>query len=224
MMQRIVLLRFINKITGKKLVITLFFILAICQCGKSPVATGTAREMIDVAKDPVQDMFEKDSSVVIEIDNGEFTLAMVVRYDISGEVVCKQRFTRGWSAKIAQYDLTLCWGKITEDYVRKHIAFSHHGRWYHYRYTGDCPVSNQYIIEHTSNNHIVPANENVSRAIGSIRTNTPVRLWGFLVDIHGVFKDNPYWWYTSRIRTDTGAHSCEILYVTKVQIGKDIYE
>ncbi|MBN2620794.1 hypothetical protein JXB22_06855 [candidate division WOR-3 bacterium] len=204
--------------------IVLLCILVSQSCQKGPVPTGQATGNIDVSADPHQLMIATDTSVVIKVKNGEFTVSLVAEYRLSGIVVCKQRFTGGWAAEIAPYDLTFSWGKITEDYVRKHISFSHSGRWYHYRYSGDCPVSNQYIIEHTSNNHIVPANENIRKAIGSVKKNRAVMLWGYLVDVRGTYKNDPYWWTTSRTRTDTSAHSCEVFYVTGVQIGYDVFE
>jgi hypothetical protein len=204
--------------------IALFCIVIVCTCGKSPIATGQADKTIDVSADPLQDMLEADTSVIIKLNKGAFTIKFVADYTLAGVVVCKQRFSHGWDGNIAPYDLTFCWGKLTEEYVRKQVSFSHSGRWYHYRYAEDCPVSNQYIIEHTSNNHIIPASENIRLAIRVIKTNTPVMLQGYLVDINGTYKNNPYWWNTSRVRTDTGAHSCEVFYVTSVQIGKDLYE
>jgi hypothetical protein len=204
--------------------VTLVCLGALVTCGKDPVPTRQASEHIDVMADPHQYLLETDTSITIKVKNGTFTFTFVAEYSLSGVVVCKQRFSGGWAAEISPYDLTFSWGKITEDYVRTHITFSHSGRWYHYRYSGECPVSKKYIIEHTSNSHIVPANENVQRAVGRIRTDTPVLLYGYLIDIDGIYKDAPYWWYTSRTRTDTGAHSCEVFYVTCVQIGYDIYE
>jgi hypothetical protein len=197
---------------------------AITACGKKPVPTRQATEHIEVMKDPCQIMLNRDTTITKQIKNGEFIITLIADYTLSGIVACKQHFSGGWAAEIAPYDLTFYWGKITQEYVRKHISFSHSGRWYHYRYSGECPVSNRYIIEHTSNSHIVPANENVWRAVGIIKTGAPVLLQGYLIDINGVYKDDPYWWYTSRTRTDTGAHSCEVFYVTGVQIGYDIYE
>ena len=204
--------------------VTLFCIGALATCGKSPLPTRQASGHIDVTTDPYQNNLEIDTMITVHVKNGKFTITFIADYMMSGVVVCKQRFSGGWAAEIAPYDLTFAWGKITEDYVRAHITFSHSGRWYHYRYSGECPVSKKYIIEHTSNNHIVPANANVRRAVGSIKTDTPVLLQGYLIDIDGIYKDDPYWWYTSRTRTDTGAHSCELFYVSSVQIGYDIFE
>jgi hypothetical protein len=204
--------------------ITLVCIALCCTCGRAPVKTGQATEAIDVRFDPQQTVVDADTSVTIEVKDGEFTVSFVASYVLSGLVVCKQRFSGGWAAEIAPYDLTFCWGGVAEDSVRAHIKYWHSGRWYRYRYSAECPVSNQFIIEHTSNNHIIPANENILLAVASIKKDTPVMLWGYLVRINGKVKDHPYWWYTSLVRTDTAAHSCEGFYVTGVQIGYDIYE
>jgi len=223
-MQKIGHLRSLNSRLLKATVVALSCIGAIVTCGKDPVPTRQATEHIDVTGEPYQMMLDADTSVTMQVKNGEFTISFIAEFSLPGVVVCRQRFSGGWAAEIAPFDLTFCWGKTTQDYVREHISFSHSGRWYHYRYSAECPVSNQYIIEHTSNNHIVPANENIRRAVGIIQKNTPVLVQGYLVDINGTYKNEPFWWYTSRTRTDTGAHSCEVFYVTSVQIGYNIYE
>jgi hypothetical protein len=44
------------------------------------------------------------------------------------------------------------------------------------------------------------------------------------VRITGTYRDGEVWWNSSLSRDDTGAFSCEVLYVTRIKIGTNIYE
>ena len=199
--------------------------------------TGRASEPIDVLNDPAAQPVGYDTSVTVSIKDGEFKLTLLDRYEISGVVVARQTFSSGWSAKLAPVDLSLAWGELTRAEKAKSIKYRHSGRWYQYWIAADSPlptangpggghsrVSEIEVIEHSCNCHIIPANTNVMLAAKSARKKIPVRLSGFLVNVDGKYKGGDYWWYTSRSRSDTGDASCEVFYVTCVQLGDRLYE
>lgn len=97
-------------------------------------------------------------------------------------------------------------------------------RWYHYHYDADSPLREDYISRHSSNNHIIPADPNVRRAVLRLKIGAPALLEGFLVNVDGSYRGSPVWWNTSLTRDDTGAHSCEVFYVTRVTYGNKVYE
>lgn len=189
-----------------------------------PQVTGRASEPIDVLKDPAAQPVAYDTSVMISMKNGEFKLALLDRYEISGIVVARQSFSSGWSAKLAPVDLSLAWGEITMPEKAKYVKYKHRGRWYHYWIAADSPVSQIDVVEHSCNCHIIPANNNVMLAAKAVKRKAIVRLAGFLVNVDGKYEGSDYWWYTSRSRSDTGDASCEVFYVTCVQIDDRLYE
>ena len=81
-----------------------------------------------------------------------------------------------------------------------------------------------YIITHSANNHIIPATENVQRALKIIKKRDRVVLEGYLVNLKGTYKGREVRWNTSLSRTDTGNGSCELFYVSKVRIDTRVYE
>lgn len=63
-----------------------------------------------------------------------------------------------------------------------------------------------YIINHSSNNHIIPATENLRKAVKSIKTGRKIVLEGFLVNLTGTYERQTVWSDTSMSRSDTGDH------------------
>jgi hypothetical protein len=148
----------------------------------------------------------------------------LAEYKISGVVVGTETYSSDWDGQISPVDLAIVWGKLTEPENGKSITYSQGNRWYHYKRKEGSPVDNSYIISHSSNNHIIPADENICRAVKTIRRKDRVVLKGFLVNLRGTAKGRTVSWNTSLSRTDTGNGSCELFYVSYVRIETRVYE
>ena len=192
-------------------------------CSK-PVPTDVASEEIDTSAEPEQMPVQNKEQVIINLKNGKFSLKPVAEYSINAEVVSKKSYSYGWQAELAPIDLALAWGKLTEPESEKYVTFSQSDRWYYFEYKNDSPLNESYIVTHSSNNHIIPANENIQLAIKSIKKKDKVILRGFLVNAQGKYDNMDFWWNSSLTRNDTGDSSCEIFYVTKVKNGDYVYE
>lgn len=192
-------------------------------CSK-PVPTDVASGEIDTSSEPEQIPVQNKGQVIINLKNGKFSLKPVAEYSINAEVVSKKSYSYGWQAELAPIDLALAWGKLTEPESEKYVTFSQSDRWYYFEYKNDSPLNESYIVTHSSNNHIIPANENIQLAIKSIKKKDKVILRGFLVNAQGKYDNMDFWWNSSLTRNDTGDSSCEIFYVTKVNNGDYVYE
>jgi len=164
------------------------------------------------------------STIIIEIKNGQFTLTPLAEYKLSGMVVGKETYSSGWDGEVSPIDLAIVWGKLAESESKKYISYSQSSRWYFYKYKPGCPFDNSYVISHSGNHHIIPANENVHSSIKTIKEKERVVLEGFLVNLKGTYKGQTVTWNTSLSRTDTGNGSCELFYVSKVRIDTRVYE
>ncbi|OGW68473.1 MAG: hypothetical protein A3J72_01215 [Nitrospirae bacterium RIFCSPHIGHO2_02_FULL_40_19] len=192
-------------------------------CSK-PVPTDVASGEIDTSSEPEQIPVQNKGQVIINLKNGKFSLKPVAEYSINAEVVSKKSYSYGWQAELAPIDLALAWGKLTEPESEKYVTFSQSDRWYYFEYKNDSPLNESYIVTHSSNNHIIPANENIQLAIKSIKKKDKVILKGFLVNAQGKYDNMDLWWNSSLTRNDTGDDSCEVFYVTKVKNGDYVYE
>ncbi len=197
--------------------------LSASSCG-GPEPTSVEYEDIDTWKDPVQTACNSDEIIPAKIKNGLFNIQPVAEYKASAKVVGKESYPSGWSGEIAPVDLALAWGKLGEPENEKYISFRQSDRWYFFEYKPSAPFAESYIINHSSNNHIIPATRNIRRAVKSVKVKEKVILEGFLVNLNGTYEGQRVLWNTSLSRSDAGDHSCELFYVTKVRIGNYIYQ
>jgi hypothetical protein len=186
--------------------------------------SGFDAEEIDTSRDPIQRSIASEEPIVIEKNGGRYTLTPVAEYQLAGKVVSKEAYSSSWEAGISPLDLAIAWGKLAEPEYEKYISFGQRNRWYFFEYKPESPFDNNYILSHSSNNHIIPASLNLSWALKTIQKNDKVILEGFLINLKGTNKRGEVYWNTSLTRKDTGNGSCELFYVTKAKINTDIYE
>jgi len=204
-------------------ILTILFLCFLFGCDR-PKMTGIESDEIDTSRDPIQSSYKSDDHIIREIKNGHFAITPVAEYKISGMVVSKETYSSNWDGKISPVDLAIAWGKLAEPDWDKYITYSLRNRWYFYQYKPGSPFDNSFVISHSANNHIIPANENIHEAIKTIGKKDKVVLEGVLVNIKGTYKGEPVIWNTSLSRKDTGNGSCELFYVSKVRIDTKIYE
>jgi hypothetical protein len=202
---------------------TLILLMALLGCDR-PRPTALEFDKIDVSQDPVQTPCAPEEAVSQNMKGGSFTLTRVAEYKVNGLVISKKYYSDDWDGLVSPVDLLIVWDKLTEREYGRHITFTHGGRWYHYKWKEGSPVDPAYIITHSSNNHIIPANRNIYRAIKQIKKKDRIVLEGCLVNLKGIFKGRPISWNTSLSRRDTGNGSCEIFHVSKVRIDTKVYE
>ncbi|MBI4653815.1 MAG: hypothetical protein HY752_02310 [Nitrospirae bacterium] len=208
----------------RKFLISIILLFILWGCSK-PSPSDIAVGEIDALGEPQQIAVTEDKEpIAIDLENGKFYLKPVAGYSISAVVVSKKSYSYGWQAKLALVDLALAWGKLSDPETRKHFKFTQSDRWYYFEYENDSPLDVSYISTHSSNNHIIPANENIRLAIKSLKKNDTVTLEGFLINAAGKYKGTDLWWNSSLTRNDSGDSSCEVFYVTKVRNGDYIYE
>jgi hypothetical protein len=197
----------------------------IC-CTSSPpaVPSGTDDTPIDILSDPRQEIINSPDSIRINVSDIDFAIGLRATYTISGIVLSKKNYSSGWSAALAPCDLALGWGDLVKDNTYKQLRWSQSSRWYHWRYGSDFTRDNTFVARYSSNNHIVPATENLTRAVKSLKRGDVVELSGYLVNINGNKDGTPYWWCSSVRRDDTGDNSCEVMYVTRLKTRGLLFE
>jgi len=186
--------------------------------------TGVDPDEINTSQDPVQMPYKADDPITREVKNGYLTITPVAEYKISGLVVGKATYSSDWAGEISPVDLAIAWGKLAEPWANRYITYAQGYRWYFYQCKSGGPFDNYYVLSHSSNNHIIPANENIRRAVKKVKKKHKVVLEGFLVNLKGTYKEQPVTWNTSLSRTDAGNGSCELFYVSKVRIDTKVYE
>jgi hypothetical protein len=164
------------------------------------------------------------NEIAYKIGNNTITIKPIASYKIAGKILAKKKYGSTWSAKLAPYDLALGWGKLTNDEYIEKLKISQWGRFYFFKYEYNLPFREDYIIEHSSNNHIIPATENLRKLLFHLDPGQLIEMEGFLVDVSGKIGKNQVKWNSSIKRDDTGNGSCELVYVRKIKYENKIYE
>ncbi len=121
----------------------------------------------------------------------------------------------GWAA-IAPLDVSLAWGPVAQPDVLRHISFHLKRRYVSLRWDGQMPLSQDEVMHHASNHHLIPSSAEVMQSLEQIRPGDFVQLDGLLVDLLGP----PGLMRTSLSRTDIGNGACEVLYVQFVEVSR----
>ena len=213
----------VNRRPFARFVLIILFLSFLSGCDR-PKMTGVEPDEIDTSQDPIQVPFKAGEPITREVKNGYLTITPVAEYKISGVVVGKGTYSSDWDGKISPVDLAIAWGKLAEPGSNRYITYTQGYRWYFYQCKPGSPFDHSYVISHSSNNHIIPANENIRRAVKTVKRKDKVVLEGFLVNLKGTYREQPVAWNTSLSRTDAGNGSCELFYVSKVRIDAKVYE
>lgn len=200
----------------------ILLLVLVCGCS-GPVPTATETGTIDTSLEPVQESC-RSAEFSLETKDGHFVVRCAAEYKASVMLVSRESYFSGWNSNLSPVDLAVVWGKLAEPEFDRHITYRQSDRWYFYEYDAQSPAAHSYIVSHSSNNHIIPATDNVLKAIRSIRKKEAVTLEGLLVNISGTHEGQRVWWNSSLSRSDTGAGSCELFYVSKVRIGENVYQ
>ncbi len=173
-----------------------------------------ADERIDPSTEPVQEATDREPFRV-----EAFHLTPKASYDISAVVGSASCYRFDPFAAIAPVDAALTWGALPDPPYRGRVSYDQMSRFYLWS-TRASDLDLRYIATHSANVHLLPATDNLRRALEALDAGDRVRLRGLLVD---VVRKGGARIRTSTVRTDTGAGACEVLWVEWAQIGDTVY-
>lgn len=146
---------------------------------------------------------------------GEWTLTPRALYGIEARVLERRRYRVDALTDVAPLDFALGWERMTSMEIAEELNIRIARRFYRYRWRGAPPLPPEEITRSSANTHLVPANQDIARALMRVRKGDWVRLYGYLVDI--TYPDG-FTARTSMVRTDTGGGACENLWVVEVEV------
>lgn len=139
----------------------------------------------------------------------------LAQFAIRARVLGREEYSFGREADLSPVDLALGWRRMAEPAVYEPLNITQGGRWYRYSWSNQPPIPLQEIIESSANMHLIPANPAVERALRKARKGSFVRITGQLVE---VTHPGGWRWTSSLTRSDSGANSCELIYVETAQV------
>jgi hypothetical protein len=165
---------------------------------------------IPAGKDPAQSEFSGASP----FQAGDYRITPLARYSVTAVVLSRERYRFDRAATLAPVDLALGWGPMSIASVINELRINQSGRWYHYTWRGDPPLSPESLAEHSANTHCLPASDEIRARLLAVRRHELVSLEGYLVEVSAT---DGFHWRSSLTRTDTGGGACELFWVTRVE-------
>jgi hypothetical protein len=200
----------------------LLILLAFASCSRPKLAFDDYT-VIDVTY-PEQEEMEQAETVKITKGNDSFVIIPQAKYRVGAVVRSKKAYRSDSMAKISPYDFALVWGFLADEHFYRQLKISQGGRRYFFRPKKNSELSLDWVYLHSSNHHLIPANDNIRLALRSVRKNDRVQLEGYLVIVRAKVKGRTFTWRTSLARDDRGDGSCEIMLVEKIKINYSVYE
>jgi hypothetical protein len=172
------------------------------------------------AGEPDQVLVADEPSIEFEAKHHHIRLQPRAIYKITGYAAETSRQLLDKWDFVMPMDVALVWGPIADPAVLSHLKFHLSERYVSYWYDATTPSSAVgKLPSHIANNHLIPADEEVARALDRIRIGDLVTLRGKLVDVgihdgdgRQVFRSR-----TSLTRDDVGSGACEIIWVESVE-------
>lgn len=175
-----------------------------------------------------QGMPAKTEPIQAEITNPvpfkykKFFITPLANYSITGIVISTRRYFLDAVASISPIDIAIVWKKMSVADVIKEFNFKHRRRCIIYRTKKDYwPIMENEVKTSISNNHCIPANDEIKKKLLKIKQYDLIRIKGQLVMAQRADMEP---WVSSLARDDGPGFGklvgCEIIYVTDVEILK----
>ncbi len=158
---------------------------------------------------------EQTQTVDSSMTYGDYQLTPLAHFALDARVLHRKTYRWDQRASLVPVDLALGWGPMSDQRVLDQINITQSMRFYWFAYRLPAPISNEQIISHSTNVHIIPATREIASRCKSLRAGELVHLNGDLVEAtgHGL---SP--WRSSLSRTDTGNGACELMWVSELSI------
>ena len=142
------------------------------------------------------------------------TLEPLAKFALTARVLSREDYKFDDGAALSPTDLALGWGRMSDSAVLSHIDIHQGVRFYTWS-VREFPIPRREIETSSANMHMIPANDEVTRALKRVRVGDLVTLDGLLVEA-----DRPggWRWRSSLTRDDTGPGACELVYVEDLTI------
>jgi hypothetical protein len=149
------------------------------------------------------------------VGDWRFTFTSNYAYILAGKVVGRHEYPAAMPDGIITLDLAVVNGDLVRPDILPYFRFTMGARTLQYSY--DVPtftgLTEEYIDEHISNNHLVFLNSTLKSEVKKVQPGDCVIIKGKLVDIRGSSSGSQYVVNTSTVRNDAYPAGCEIILV-----------
>jgi len=150
-----------------------------------------------------------------------FEIEKVATFELTGRILATREYNiykLGYNKidEISPIDMCIGWGKLSTDKYDDIIKFYEFRDRYVNYYVQDTRIlSVKEISNSISNSHLIPKTDEIKKQLLAFKKHDLIKIEGYLVNVYDT-TGNFSPWLTSKVRTDTGSGSCEIVFVEKV--------
>lgn len=192
------------------IVIILLLLVCIGYCMHSKLEQKRIDNIGPVAEQPIQ-----KSTDATTIQRPGFEIQPLAHYKIRAKVLSIERYRSGHWAALSPVDFALGWGPMSDNAITEKLNINQSNRWYHYSWRDAPPIDPALIVRNSANTHLAPADDSIRSSLFKVRKGEIVRLEGYLINVKASDGGS---WRSSLTREDSGANSCELMWVTGVEI------
>lgn len=164
-----------------------------------------------------EDPLQEDLHETFERVRDPWIARCFASFSISAVVLSARIYASDRIMPLSTVDLALGWGPMSNPVNVAQVEVWQRGRFYFWRLPGrpapGTSLTMQHVAWHSANMHMIPGSRLIDATLRSIRHHDMVRISGYLCDLEG--PDGVA--RSSRVRTDTGAGACEIIWVEQVR-------
>lgn len=169
----------------------------------------------DIAGGFYQNPLSPQQQFTKSMGNWQYTLTSSYSYTLAGRIVGRHEYPATPPDGIIAIDLAVVNGELVKKDILSFFSFEMGARTLKYSY--DLPnalgLTEEYIDEHISNNHLVFLNATLEKEVKKAPEGSCIILTGKLVNIRGTSSGKTYSIDTSTIRNDVYPEGCEIILV-----------
>ena len=178
----------------------------------------------DLKNEPIQTITDKQI-FNSRVGGITYTIRPLYKYDLYGLVVSKHDADTWWdyihreaNDRLNVSDICVVWGKNAQNgsYLPIHFSSGQFTCYWKTNSSKDFAAFDQFSI---SNNHLLTDQASLAKIISHIKRGDQIHFSGYLAEYehHNGFHFKRG---TSIVRTDTGNHACETVFVEKIEILK----
>ena len=188
-------------------------LLTLLGCAQ-PQSSGHDNTEINTSQEPQQTVIVVDP-VIKKTKHGRIKIKPSVEYKISGKVCITNRNYFGWEGEFIPFDMILIWGDLAKSKQDDYLVFSFGG----YEYNAQGGLNSEYVENHLKRFYIYPADENIFRALKTVKRQQKIQMEGLLIDAQLDYNER-----SIGMKSPLAPGMCEYFYVRKIKIGHDIYQ
>jgi hypothetical protein len=149
------------------------------------------------------------------VGDWRFMLTSGYSYTLAGKVVGRHEYPDTLPEGVIPLDLAVVNGDLLKPDILSYFTFSmgYHTLEYSYDVPAYTGLTEEYIDEHISNNHLVFLDPALESAVKNVKVGDCLIIKGKLVDISGSSGGSRYIMKTSTVRNDSYPAGCEIILV-----------